>query len=62
MGLHAKERYISQMMTRKSISRSCENADETVLSAAKVKKVAIGNPMLAEKMHVDNEIRSIFLV
>lgn len=51
-----KLRYISQVMTGKSISRSCEDADETVLSAAEVKAVATGNPMLAEKMQVDNDV------
>ncbi|MNM65081.1 hypothetical protein D3C81_765050 [compost metagenome] len=51
-----KLRYISQVMTGKSISRSCEDADETVLSAAEVKAVSVGNPMLAEKMEVDNEV------
>ncbi|WP_430191368.1 SNF2-related protein [Paenibacillus jamilae] len=51
-----KLRYISQVMTGRSISRSCQDADETVLSAAEVKAVAVGNPMLAEKMEVDNEV------
>ncbi|MGK9250224.1 SNF2-related protein [Paenibacillus humicus] len=51
-----KLRYISQVMTGKSISRSCQDADETVLTAAEVKAVAVGNPMLAEKMEVDNEV------
>lgn len=57
-----KLRYISQVMTGKSISRSCEDADETVLSAAEVKAVATGNPMLAEKMHVDNEVTRLKLL
>uniref|UniRef100_UPI0037095DF5 SNF2-related protein n=1 Tax=Paenibacillus antibioticophila TaxID=1274374 RepID=UPI0037095DF5 len=51
-----KLHYISQVMTGRSISRSCQDADETVLSAAEVKAVAAGNPMLAEKMEVDNEV------
>lgn len=51
-----KLRYISQVMTGKSISRSCEDADETVLSAAEVKAIATANPLLAEKMQIDNEV------
>ncbi|WP_152547728.1 hypothetical protein [Paenibacillus ehimensis] len=51
-----KLRYISQVMTGKSISRSCEDVDETVLSAAEVKAIATANPLLAEKMQVDNEV------
>ncbi|TYA15559.1 helicase [Paenibacillus faecis] len=57
-----KLRYISQVMTGKSISRSCEDADETVLTAAEVKAVATGNPLLAEKMHVDNEVARLKLL
>lgn len=54
--------YISQVMTGKSISRSCQDADETVLSAAEVKAIAVGNPMLAEKMEVDNEVMRLKLL
>ncbi|WP_025688518.1 hypothetical protein [Paenibacillus zanthoxyli] len=43
-------------MTGRSISRSCQDADETVLSAAEMKAVAVGKPMSAEKMKVDNEV------
>lgn len=51
-----KLKYISQVMMGKSISRSCEDMDETVLSAAEVKAIATSNPLLAEKMEVDNEV------
>uniref|UniRef100_UPI00403F0884 SNF2-related protein n=1 Tax=Paenibacillus sp. FSL E2-0202 TaxID=2954505 RepID=UPI00403F0884 len=54
--------YISQVMTGKSISRSCQDADETVLSAAEVKAIAVGNPMLAEKMEIDNEVMRLKLL
>ncbi|GIQ68363.1 helicase [Xylanibacillus composti] len=57
-----KLRYISQVMTGKSISRSCEDADETVLTAAEVKAVATDNPLLAEKMHIDNEVARLKLL
>lgn len=57
-----KLRYISQVMTGKNISRSCQDADETVLSAAEVKAIATGNPMLAEKMQVDNEVTRLKLL
>lgn len=57
-----KLRYISQVMTGKSISRSCDDADETVLSAAEVKAIATDNPLLAEKMQVDNEVTRLKLL
>jgi len=57
-----KLKYISQVMTGKSISRSCEDMDETVLSAAEVKAIATSNPLLAEKMEVDNEVARLKLL
>ena len=57
-----KLKYISQVMTGRSISRSCEDMDETVLSAAEVKAIATSNPLLAEKMEVDNEVARLKLI
>lgn len=57
-----KLKYISQVMTGRSISRSCEDMDETVLSAAEVKAIATSNPMLAEKMEIDNEVGRLKLL
>lgn len=57
-----KLKYISQVMTGKSVSRSCEDMDETVLSAAEVKAIATSNPLLAEKMEVDNEVARLKLL
>ncbi|EEU17308.1 conserved hypothetical protein [Enterococcus faecalis ATCC 4200] len=54
--------YISQVMTGKSISRSCEDLDETVLSASEVKAIATENPLLAEKMTVDNDVTRLKLL
>ncbi|WP_443029715.1 SNF2-related protein [Sporolactobacillus sp. KGMB 08714] len=56
-----KLKYISQIMTGKSISRSCADLDETVLSAAEVKALATSNPHLLEKMALDNEIARLQL-
>lgn len=57
-----KLRYITQIMTSKSISRSCEDTDETVLTAAEIKAIATSNPLLAEKMTVDNEVTRLKLL
>ncbi|MEK5394109.1 SNF2-related protein [Margalitia sp. FSL K6-0131] len=57
-----KLRYISQVMTGKNISRSCDDTDETVLTAAEVKAIATDNPLLLEKMTLDNEITRLRLV
>ena len=54
-----KQRFISQVMTSKSISRSCEDIDEATLSYAEIKAVATGNPLIKEKMEVDNEVQRL---
>ena len=48
--------YISQVMTGTNVSRSMDDLDETVLTAAEVKAVATDNPLLEKKMSVDNEV------
>lgn len=51
-----KQRFISQIMTSKSVARNCEDVDETVLSFAEVKALATGNPLIKEKMDIDNDV------
>lgn len=51
-----KQKFISQIMTSKSVARSCDDIDETVLSFAEVKALATGNPLIREKIDLDNEI------
>jgi hypothetical protein len=57
-----KQRFISQIMTSKSVSRSAEDIDETVLSYAEVKAIASGNPLIKEKMQIDNEVSRLTLL
>lgn len=57
-----KNRYISQIMTGKSITRSADDLDETVLTAAEVKAIATDNPFLLEKMTIDNEVNRLRLI
>ncbi len=57
-----KQRFISQVMTSKAVSRSCEDIDEATLSYAEIKAVATGNPLIKEKMEVDNEVQRLKLL
>ena len=57
-----KQRFISQVMTSKSVSRTCEDIDEATLSYAEIKAVATGNPMIKEKMEIDNEVQRLKLL
>lgn len=54
--------YISQIMTGKCISRSCEDMDETVLTAAQFKAIATDNPALLEKIELENRVSELKLL
>ena len=43
-------------MTGKAVTRSCDELSDTVLVAGDMKAIASGNPKIAEKMKLDNEI------
>ncbi|PKM56013.1 MAG: helicase [Firmicutes bacterium HGW-Firmicutes-5] len=57
-----KQRFISQIMTSKSVARNAEDIDETVLSFAEVKALATGNPLIKDKMDIDNEVSRLSLL
>lgn len=54
-----KQRFISQVMTSKSVSRTCEDIDEATLSYAEIKAVATGNPLIKEKMQLENDVQRL---
>lgn len=57
-----KQRFISQIMTSKSVSRTCEDIDEATLSYAEIKAVATGNPLIREKMELENDVQRLKLL
>jgi hypothetical protein len=54
-----KQEFIAQIMSSKSPVRSCEDVDETALSYAEIKALCAGNPLIAEKMNLDNEVSKL---
>lgn len=54
-----KQRFISQVMTSRITGRKCDDIDEATLSYAEIKAVATGNPLIKEKMEVDNEVQRL---
>jgi hypothetical protein len=55
-----KQRFISQVMTSKTPSRSIEeDGDEFVLDYAQIKAIATGNPLLIEKIGLELEITKL---
>ena len=59
--LEQKQRYISQIMTSKSPTRSAEDLDDMTLSYAEVKALATGNPYIREKMELEVELQKLKL-
>ena len=57
-----KQRFISQVTTSKAVSRTCEDIDEVTLSYAEIKAVATGNPLIKEKMEIDNDVQRLKLL
>ena len=57
-----KQRFISQIMTSRTVSRTCEDIDEATLSYAEIKAVATGNQLIKEKMELDNDLQRLKLL
>ncbi len=57
--LENKQRFISQVMTSKSVERAAEDVDEATLSYAEIKAIATGNPLIKEKIDVDMQISKL---
>lgn len=57
-----KQRFISQVMTTKTIGRVAEDIDEVTLDYAEIKALATGNPLIKEKMQLDLDIQKLKMV
>ena len=57
--LEKKQQIISQIMSGKPAARTCEDIDDTALTFAEMKAATTGNPLIAEKMTVDNVTRPL---
>lgn len=51
-----KAKFISQVMTSKEPARTCDDVDEMVLTYAEMQAITSGNPLLKEKIVLDNEV------
>ena len=54
-----KQKFISQIMTSKTPVRVTEDVDEASLSYSEIKALATGNPLIKEKMDLDNEVTKL---
>ncbi len=60
--LEKKQQIISQIMSGKPAARTCEDIDFTAMTFAEMKAATTGNPLIAEKMTVDNEVNRLKLL
>lgn len=60
--LETKQRFIAQLLTNSVTERSGTDLDDTVLSYAEVKALAIGNPLIRERVEVSNELSRLKLL
>lgn len=57
-----KQKFISQVMTSKEPARVCEDVDEMVLTYSEMQALTSGNPMIKEKIELDNDIARLKLL
>lgn len=57
-----KQKFISQVMTSKAVTRECSDIDDTTLSYAEIKTIATGNPKIKERMNLENEVSRLELL
>lgn len=60
--LENKQKFIGQIMTSKSPARNCADVDAAALSYSEVKALCAGNPLIKEKMTLENEIAELKMV
>lgn len=54
-----KQKFISQIMTSRTPVRVAEDVDESSLNYAEIKALATGNPLIKEKMDLDNQVTKL---
>lgn len=54
--LETKQRFISDLLSGTADDRTAADVDDTVLNYAEVKALAIGNPLIKERVEVANEL------
>ncbi len=57
-----KQKFISQVMTSKEPARVCEDVDEMVLTYSEMQAITSGNPLVKEKLELDNDIARLKLL
>ena len=54
-----KQRFIGQLITAKSGCRSIEDVDDTALTYAEIKSICTGNPLIQQKLQLENQVERL---
>ncbi len=57
--IETKSTYMQQLLEGSNTIRTMDEMDDNILSYAEIKAIASGNPLIREKMEVDNQIRQL---
>lgn len=60
--VEGKQKFISQIMTSKTINRTCEDIDPVVMGYAATKACATENPLIKEKIDLELEVQKLQLL
>ena len=60
--LEKKQETASKVLSGKPVSRSCKDIDEVALTFSEMKAATTDNPLVAEKLTVDNEVARLSLL
>ncbi|MCI6272221.1 MAG: SNF2-related protein [Erysipelotrichaceae bacterium] len=60
--LENKQKFISQIITSKTPARVINETDELSLDYSEIKALATGNPLIKEKMVLENEIANLYML
>ena len=54
--LESKQKFISQILSGRAVVREGDDVDETILTYAEVKALAVGNPLIKKRVEIMNEL------
>ena len=60
--LESKQRFISQILSGRASERTGSDVDDAVLNYAEVKALAVGNPLIKERVHAANDLSRMIIL
>lgn len=57
--LENKQKFISQIMTSKTLARKCQDVDQQALTYSEIKALCTGDERIKEKLMLDNDVKEL---